>query len=262
MSENSSRTILIQRELLHRIINMLPALLIVFKPTTRDKRYDFAKCNLKKVVPIIAVLISNFVGSSYCAKNVSRQFIGESRLYLDLKSLTTSDVYKRGSFGYFDRKLTQNGLCSNIFPDFIVLPKSTRDVSTIIKLSRKYDVPISIKSGGHSYICSNIKDRGIHVDLRGLNKIELTTRFPFNPPGPALLLGPGQTWGQVLSIIPKERYTFIHGACLSVGVGGYLIGGGAQASGTTQRFGFGNFNVLQFTMVDAAGNIVKVKQKS
>ena len=62
----------------------------------------------------------------------------------------------------------------------------------------------------------------------------------------------------MLSIIPKERYTFIHGACLSVGVGGYLIGGGAQASGTTQRFGFGNFNVLQFTMVDATGNIVKI----
>ena len=137
---------------------MLFAVLIFFKPTTRCNGYNFAKCSLKKVVPTIVMLISNFGELSYSTKNVSRQFIDESKLYLDLISLPTSAVYKRGSFGYFERKLTQNGLCSNIFPDLIVVPKSTHDVSSILKLSRKYHVPISVKSGGHSYICSNIKD--------------------------------------------------------------------------------------------------------
>ena len=37
---------------------------------------------------------------------------------------------------------------------------------------------------------------------------------------------------------------------------------GAQASGTTQRLGFGNFNVLQFTLVDANGNILKVSESN
>ena len=42
--------------------------------------------------------------------------------------------------------------------------------------------------------------------------------------------------------------------------GGYLLGGGFQASGTTQRLGFGSFNVLQYTMVNADGNIMKISE--
>jgi len=56
------------------------------------------------------------------------------------------------------------------------------------------------------------------------------------------------------------RYTFIHGQCTSVGVGGYLLGGGFHASGTTQRLGYGAFNVLQYTMVNSEGNIMKVSE--
>ena len=104
------------------------------------------------------------------------------------------------------------------------MPKSTEDVANIVKISRRYKVPLSVRSGGHSYICANIKNEGIQIDTRGLNKIELTSRYPFQPPGPALLLGPGQTWGRVLKFIPPDRYTLIHGACTSVGVGGYLTG--------------------------------------
>ena len=40
------------------------------------------------------------------------------------------------------------------------------------------------------------------------------------------------------------RYTIIHGQCLSVGVGGYLLGGGVNALGASARHGFGAQNVL------------------
>ena len=69
--------------------------------------------------------------------------------------------------------------------------------------------------------------------MRGLNKVEHTDRYPFNPPGPALRLGPGQTWERVLNLVPMDRYTYIHGQCTSVGVGGYLLGGGFQATIST-----------------------------
>ena len=50
----------------------------------------------------------------------------------------------------------------------------------------------------------------------------------------------------------------LHGQCLTVGVGGYLLGGGVNLPGTTQRLGTGSSNVLQYTIVDADGFIVKV----
>ena len=184
------------------------------------------------------------------------------KVYHEIKSLTGSEVHLKGSYVYNKKRMVENGLCNNRFPDLIVVPKSTRDVSAIVKISRKYNIPLSVRSGGHSYTCANIKPYGIHVDMRGLNKVEHTDRYPFNPPGPALRLGPGQTWERVLNLVPMDRYTYIHGQCTSVGVGGYLLGGGFQATGTTQRLGFGSFNVLQYTMVNADGDIMKISENN
>ena len=213
-----------------------------------------------KMILFLFLLFLQIINLTFCTDYISTSFIDYGNVYREIKGLTYSDVYQKGSKNYRKRKLTQNGWCSHISPDLIVVPKSTSDVANIVKISRRYNIPLSVRSGGHSYICANIKNEGIQIDTRRLNKVELISRHPFQPPGPALLLGPGQTWGRVLKIIPPGRYTLIHGACTSVGVGGYLIGGGAQASGTTQRLGFGNFNVLQFTMVDAEGNIIKASE--
>ena len=50
----------------------------------------------------------------------------------------------------------------------------------------------------------------------------------------------------------------VHGQCLTVGVGGYLLGGGFYVPGTTDRIGTASGHVLQYTMVDSDGFIVKV----
>ena len=97
--------------------------------------------------------------------------------------------------------------------------------------------------------------------MRKLNKVHLTNRQGLDSElgeGPALELGPGSTWERVLQRIPTSRYTMMHGQCLTVGVGGYLLGGGVNVVGTSQRIGSGSSNVLQYTMVDSDGFIVKV----
>ena len=147
-------------------------------------------------------------------------------------------------------------MCTRLFPDIIVVPKSTEDVSKIVKVARHFKSPISVRSGGHSYICTILKPEGIHLDLRRLNRIQLTNRYPVEPPGPALILGPGSTWARVQNYVPKDKYTMVHGQCLSVGVGGFLLAGGYNLIGITQRYGTGAMNVLQFTMVDAKGRII------
>ena len=199
----------------------------------------------------------------------SSHFTDKSPKYTDYINIfhhllrgTDADVHLKGSPSYYDTIKVENGLCRNILPDLVVVPKSTKDVATIVRISRRYGAPLSVRSGGHSYICSNIKPKGIHIDLRSLDKVKLTSRHPFSPPGPALLLGPGSTWDRVLNIVPTDRYTMVHGQCYSVGVGGYLIGGGSNIVGTTQRLGTGAFNVLQFTMVDAEGNVIKASESN
>ena len=94
--------------------------------------------------------------------------------------------------------------------------------------------------------------------MRRMNKVKITSREPFENHGPAAILGPGSTWRRVLKYIPKDRYTLIHGLCTSVGVAGYILGGGVNILGASQRYLSGAANVLQYTMVDAEGRILKV----
>merc|ERR1719285_1625322 len=51
-------------------------------------------------------------------------------------------------------------------PAVIVVPKTEQDISTILKTATKYNMEISVRSGGHSYTCTNIKEGGVHCDLR------------------------------------------------------------------------------------------------
>ena len=67
-----------------------------------------------------------------------------------IRARSSANVYHKGSIKYNKRRIVHNALCKTMFPDLVVVPKSTIDVSTIIKISRYYGVPLSVRSGGHS----------------------------------------------------------------------------------------------------------------
>ena len=75
----------------------------------------------------------------------------------NIRLTTRADVHVKGSSSYEIRRKVSNGLCQSIFPDLVVVPKSTDDVSKIVQIARRYNVSISIRSGGHSFICTSIK---------------------------------------------------------------------------------------------------------
>ena len=80
----------------------------------------------------------------------------------DLKKYLNGSIFVKGSLEYEKRRLVHNALCDTIYPDLIALPKSTLDVSTILKITNQHDVPISVRSGGHSYTCTSIKQGKIN----------------------------------------------------------------------------------------------------
>ena len=91
----------------------------------------------------------------------------------------------------------------------------------------------------------------MHIDLRAMNKIELLSPYK-------ALLGPGSTWNDVLDVIPPTDFTMLHGQCLTVGVGGYIVGGGTNVVGTYEKHGTAAENVLRYTLVTANGTILQV----
>ena len=92
---------------------------------------------------------------------VSSSSFHTSSLYKHISNVirkeTSAFVYIRGSPYYEKRRKVKNGLCKYIYPDVVVVPRSTEDVAQIVKISRHYEIPISVRSGGHSFLCQSIK---------------------------------------------------------------------------------------------------------
>ena len=80
--------------------------------------------------------------------------------------------------------------------------------------------------------------------------------------GLAAWLGTGAVWSAVLDKLPPDRYTVVHGQCLGVGVGGFVLGGGVNAVGSSARYGAGAEQVVEWRLVTAAGERVSVTQEA
>ena len=86
-----------------------------------------------------------------------------------IRSQTKSYVYLKGKNFYERRRKVKNGLCKYIFPDIVVAPKSTPGASQIIKIVMDFDVPISVTSDGHSFLCQSTKP-GMKWKVKFYNK--------------------------------------------------------------------------------------------
>lgn len=181
----------------------------------------------------------------------------QSYNFSKLKSQLVGEVIEAGESGFQGRSRLVNKACSQ-HPLVIVVPHNTEDVSKAVKFSTEHGLQISVRSGGHSYTCTSIRQGGMHVDLRELNGVKLIFTDSSST-GIAAVLGPGSTWGRVQRFIPTAMFSYPHGQCRSVGVGGFLLAGGVNWLGTFNKYGFGAESVLSMKVVTANGTVVEVE---
>ena len=51
-------------------------------------------------------------------------------------------------------------------PAVIVVPNTSEDVAAVVRAASSSGLELSVRSGGHSYTCTNLKEGGVHVDMR------------------------------------------------------------------------------------------------
>ena len=173
-------------------------------------------------------------------------------------------IHYSGNAEYQRLRLGYNGACRSLFPAAILRPETTEDVAAGVKTANKLGMEISVRSGGHDYICASLKNDSLHFDLRKINVIELLPeeevpeKYALEPGVRLARLGTGNLWKDVLKVLPQDRYTMVHGQCLTVGVGGYLLKGGFNYLGGSARHGNGARHVVRYTMVSPKGEIMVV----
>ena len=143
---------------------------------------------------------------------------------------------------------------------YVVAAQSAADVAAAIDFARTTGVRLVTKGGGHSYFGNSNAANSLLVWTKKMDRIEQHDRFiPAGAPAgtrgeTAVSVGTGCLWGRVYrdTMVRHGRYVQ-GGGCLTVGVGGFVTGGGFGS--LSKRFGTGAANLLEAEVVTADGSV-------
>lgn len=143
-----------------------------------------------------------------------------------------------------------------LHPACIVQPRTTNDVSHIIKILSKSDGLAAIRSGGHTaWTGSNDVTDGVQIDLG------LMTDVSYNAETNLASLQPGSRWGDVYEkLLAHYSVCVTGGRDGNVGIGGFLTGGGN--SYYAGLYGLACDTVANFEVVLANGDVVNANATS
>ncbi|KAI9039670.1 FAD-binding oxidoreductase [Aspergillus affinis] len=139
---------------------------------------------------------------------------------------------------------------ARLHPTCIVQPLSTHDVSVAMQiLGSSRRCQFAIRSGGHSTSVGGLNIQpGITIDLSLMN------RTTYSPSTGTASIQPGARWSSVYNTLLEHAVMVPGGRTASVGVGGFLIGGGN--SFYAAQVGIACDNVEEYEVVLASGEIV------
>jgi len=105
-------------------------------------------------------------------------------------------------------------------PAAIVRARHTDDVVSAIGLARREGLVVTVRSGGHSWSGSHLRDDVLLLDLAGLDGLEIDTHAPM------AAVGPGMRSSALAAALAPHNLFFPTGHCAGPGLGGYLLQGG------------------------------------
>ncbi|KAF4588015.1 oxygen-dependent FAD-linked oxidoreductase family protein [Pleurotus pulmonarius] len=145
---------------------------------------------------------------------------------------------------------------SEIISQCRVSAHSAQDVSDAIKIITKGGCNFSVRSAGHMTWAgaANIQAPGVAIDLKQMNAVDVSADKK------VVSLGPGNSWGPVYDALDPFNVTVVGGRSNTVGVGGFILGGGF--SNLSPAHGFASDNVVNYQVVLANGRIVNANKTS
>ena len=137
------------------------------------------------------------------------------------------------------------GRMTRRIPEAVATPTSTEEVAGLVRRAARDRVRLTIRGGGHSQGGQSLTDRGLLLDMTGLDRVELQ--------GPELVRAQGGAqWGKVVDALHgTRRLPRILTDIGEVTVGGTLSAGGMGT--TSHRYGAQVGQVEQLEVVTGTG---------
>jgi hypothetical protein len=140
-------------------------------------------------------------------------------------------------------------------PNCIVQPRTSEEVSRVVKVLASADGLVAVRSGGHTqWAGSNDVNQGVTIDLGRMTDVTYDARSKLAS------LQPGSRWGDVYEKLLNYSVCVPGGRDGNVGIGGFLTGGGN--SYYAGLYGLACDSVANFEIVLANGDIVNANARS
>jgi len=140
-----------------------------------------------------------------------------------------------------------------LYPDFVVLPQTTEEVSQVVRLSDETGLPITPRGGGTGMFGASVPNRGgVLIDLRKMSKV-----IAFDAENRTATVEAGATWAAVEGYLRSKGFALpvVPAAAPASTVGGAINGGGV---------GYGSFrhgplraHVLDLEVVLPDGSVMR-----
>ena len=138
-------------------------------------------------------------------------------------------------------------------PDVIVQAKSVNDVINAVKFAGKTGMKTGIRTGGHSWVSSPIREGGMLLDMSRFRDLEI------NAENKTAVVGPAIYARELATVLGRQNLGFPVAHCSTVPMGGYLLGGG-QAWNWGSWGGAASNSVLGLDVVTAQGELIRVDE--
>jgi FAD/FMN-containing dehydrogenase len=142
-----------------------------------------------------------------------------------------------------------NGLV-NRYPALIARAADTGDVATTVRFARDHDLPLSVCAGAHEQSGAAVAERGLVVDVGGMDHVDVDTDER------VATVGPGVTTGEALAATQEHGLAFPTGSAGCVGVAGTTLGGGV--GWIRRKHGLAVDALRRVELVTAAGETLTV----
>lgn len=163
-----------------------------------------------------------------------------------------------------DPALTQTlgwtGAWTSRASDYAVAAESAADVVAAVDFARRNRVRLVVKGGGHSYFGNSNAASSLLVWTRRMQDVTLHDAFrPLGSaasvqPLPAVSIGSGAIWGRVYDAVAVKAGRYVQGGgCMTVGVAGFIQGGGFGSF--SKLHGTGAGSLLEAEIVTADGKV-------
>ncbi len=139
-----------------------------------------------------------------------------------MTALPSGRHFFRGGHGYEEarRATVWNGRTPQRYPDAIVQAIDGDDVVATVRYAKAEGKQIGIRSGGHSWCGSHVRDGGVLLDVSRMDHCSI------DPDRMVAVAGPGMGGSVLADALAEQGLFFPAGHCRGVRIGGYLLQGG------------------------------------